>query len=120
MEKNYKLEQIQNVIDINSGQTLIVEKGSWWECIDFTLVELEENIYLEPALIFRDDKFNEIMVEANDYQASIDVKRNQFMTPKEIEEQIRLEKEKLQKEEERLKQKEGRKKNKRSGMGRKR
>ncbi|MFS4484402.1 hypothetical protein ACKGJY_15415 [Hyunsoonleella sp. 2307UL5-6] len=99
-------EQIENVIDINSGQTLKIEKGSWWECIDFTLVELENNIYLRPALIFRNDKFNEIMVEANDYQASIDVKRSQFMTPKEIEENIRLEKERLQKNEEKLKQKE--------------
>ncbi len=99
-------ETITSVKEINTGQQIDCDKGSWWECIDFTLVDLENNIYSKPVYIFRNEKFEEIAVEANGYSALLTIKRNHFMTPKEIEEEKIKEELKNQKIEERLKREE--------------
>ncbi|MCZ2394609.1 MAG: hypothetical protein LC105_12180 [Chitinophagales bacterium] len=99
-------ETIENVKEINTGQFIAIEKDSWWECVDFSLVDLEKNIYSKPVFIFKNEKNQEIAVEANGYNALLNVKRNQFLTPKEIEEQKRQKEIARLKEEERLRIKE--------------
>ena len=96
-------ETIQNVKDINTGQLITAEKSSWWECADFSLVDLENNIYSKPVFVFKNEKNDEMAVQANGYDALLNVKRTQFLTPKEIEEQKRQEEINRLKEEERLK-----------------
>jgi hypothetical protein len=84
-------QQIQNVSEINSGQSINCEQGSWWECVDFTLVDMETELHSRPVLIFRNDRSEEILVEAEGYEANTKAKRAHFLTPEEIEEKRRSE-----------------------------
>lgn len=99
-------ETIKNVKEIKTGQKIDISKDTWWECIDFTLVDLENEIYSKPVFIFRNEKTEEIIVEANEYHTFLDVKRNTFFTLEEIEEQKRQEELQKQQSEARQKQEE--------------
>jgi hypothetical protein len=99
-------QELTDIREINSGQSINCLKGSWWECVDLTLAELEDNIYSKPVLIFKNEKEEEILVEIPEYSVNLKAEKQFFLTPEEISEKERLEKLKEQEIAEQKKQEE--------------
>ncbi|MFI3267672.1 MAG: hypothetical protein R3Y51_03035 [Rikenellaceae bacterium] len=76
---NNKFEDMAQMIDLNSGKEITIEKHKMYECVDLTLMSCDE-YYKQPFLIFKDEKNVEFRVafmktagvaEETDYRLSI-------------------------------------------------